>query len=62
MKGLPCLKSTNVVEVVDIKEYVKKDGSVTTFSNWYNKGGKERQKMRSRTFLGIARAMAEQWG
>lgn len=30
--------------------------------NWYNKGGKERSKIRSRTFPGIANAMAEQWG
>lgn len=61
LKGLPLLKSTNVVEVTDIKEYVKKNGSVTTYSDWLNKGGKERQKMRSKTFKGIAKAMAEQW-
>lgn len=30
--------------------------------NWFNKGGKERQKNRAKTFLGIAKAMAEQWG
>lgn len=30
--------------------------------NWFNKGGKDRQKNRSRTFKGIANAMAEQWG
>lgn len=30
--------------------------------NWFNKGGKERQKNRSKTFPGIAKAMAEQWG
>ena len=29
---------------------------------WFMKGGKERQKNRSKTFPGIARAMAEQWG
>lgn len=29
---------------------------------WFMKGGKERQKNRSKTFWGIARAMAEQWG
>ena len=28
----------------------------------YNKGGKDRQKNRSKTFPGIAKAMAEQWG
>lgn len=30
--------------------------------NWFNKGGKDRWKNRSRTFQGIANAMAEQWG
>lgn len=30
--------------------------------NWFNKGGRERQKNRARTFPGIAQAMAEQWG
>jgi len=30
--------------------------------NWYNKGGRERQKNRSKTFSGIAEAMAIQWG
>ena len=29
---------------------------------WFMKGGKERQKNRSKTFPGIAEAMAEQWG
>lgn len=29
---------------------------------WFMKGGKERQKNRSKTFPGIAQAMAEQWG
>ena len=30
--------------------------------NWFNKGGKDRQKNRTKTFQGIADAMAEQWG
>ena len=30
--------------------------------NWFNKGGKDRQKNRAVTFKGIADAMAEQWG
>ncbi len=30
--------------------------------NWFNKGGKDRQKNRAKTFEGIAEAMAEQWG
>lgn len=30
--------------------------------NWFNKGGKERQKNRSKTFYEVAAAMADQWG
>lgn len=29
---------------------------------WYSKGGKDRQKNRSKTFPGVAKAMADQWG
>ena len=53
LKGLPLLKPT---KIVDVSESTKIPG------NWYNKGGKERQKNRSKTFEGIAKAMAEQWG
>lgn len=31
-------------------------------ASWYQKGGKDRQKNRAKTFPGIAKAMAEQWG
>lgn len=31
-------------------------------ADWFNKGGKDRQKNRAKTFSGIASAMAEQWG
>lgn len=30
--------------------------------NWFNRGGKDRQKNRAKTFQGIADAMANQWG
>ena len=53
LKGLPKLRPTNVVEVSE---------STKIAGNWFNKGGKERQKNRSKTFEGIAKAMAEQWG
>ena len=36
--------------------------STTIAGNWFNKGGKDRAKNRSKTFHGIAQAMAEQWG
>jgi hypothetical protein len=53
LKGLEPLKATNIVEVSE---------STKIAGNWFNKGGKERQKNRSKTFEGIAKAMAEQWG
>lgn len=53
LKGVPQLEPTNVVDVVQ---------STKIAGNWFNKGGKERQKNRSKTFEGIAKAMAEQWG
>ena len=31
-------------------------------NGWGSSGGKQRQKNRSKTFPGIAEAMAEQWG
>lgn len=53
LKGLPPLFSTMTI---DHSESTKKTG------NWFNKGGKNRQKNRARTFDGIAKAMASQWG
>lgn len=62
LKGLPKLKPTNIVEP-NIIEYKNGKG---TDSPWHmNTMGlpkEERSKMRSKTFPGIADAMAEQWG
>ena len=52
LKGLPKLQPTNIVEE---RQSTKIPG------NWFNHGGKERQKNRAKTFPGIAKAMAEQW-
>lgn len=52
LKGLPQLQPTDIC-----KEYQS-----TNVADWYQNGGKNRQKNRSKTFPGIARAMAEQWG
>ncbi|KKN74889.1 hypothetical protein LCGC14_0386380 [marine sediment metagenome] len=49
LKGLPLLEPTNVV-----------DGRVPRVH--YEGPGKDRWKNRSRTYYGIAEAMAEQWG
>lgn len=55
LKGLPPLKPTNIV---------KPKTTTKTAGNWYNKAkpGVDRQTQRSKTFWGVARAMAEQWG
>lgn len=53
LKGLPPLQPT---AIVDYKCGCHEAGT------WFMKGGKERQKNRSKTFPGIAKAMAEQWG
>ena len=53
LKGLPKLEPTDITEE---RQSSKIPG------NWFNHGGKERQKNRAKTFPGIAKAMAEQWG
>ena len=55
LKGLPPLIPT---------DYIPKEQCQSTkiAGNWYNKGGKDRQGNRAKTFPGIAAAMAEQWG
>jgi len=52
LKGLPPLKPTNILE-----EYQ----STKIAGNWFNKGGKDRQKNRSKFWEGIAEAMSDQW-
>lgn len=53
LRGLPKLKPTNEVEY---KCNCHEAGT------WFMKGGKDRQKNRAKTFPGVAKAMAEQWG
>ena len=53
LKGLPLLQPTDIVEPT---------ANCHESGTWFMKGGKERQKNRSKTFPGIAKAMAEQWG
>ena len=52
-KGVEPLKPTNIV---------KPEANCHEAGTWFMKGGKDRQKNRSKTFPGIAKAMAEQWG
>lgn len=61
LKGLPELIPTNIVEIPQRKKF----DSGKTMPSWYaeawNLPKEERAKLRSKTFHGIAKAMAEQW-
>ncbi len=61
LKGLPKLTPTNIVEP---KMYIYKNGRKD--SMWHMESLKlsaeERRRIRSQTFPGLAKAMAEQWG
>jgi len=62
IKGLPMLEPTNIVDPGDF--HITKSGK--KLPKWYHDAlklsPKERAKARSRTFPGIAKAMASQWG
>ena len=53
LKNLPELKPTNII-------YKRQSTKIP--GNWFNKGGKDRQKNRSKFFDGFAQAMEDQWG
>ena len=62
LKGLPELTPTNIVEIPPRKKF----DSGKTMPSWYAEAWhlpkEERAKLRSKTFPGIAKAMAQQWG
>jgi hypothetical protein len=59
LKGLPLLKPTNTVGKGE--RHITKSGR--SLPKWYNLSEtKDRWKIRSKTFGGIADAMAQQWG
>lgn len=58
LKNVPELTYTNVV--TPPPRQVLRSGK--TMAKWYSNCGKDRAKVRSKTFEGIATAMAEQWG
>jgi site-specific DNA-cytosine methylase len=68
LKNLPKLQPTNIVSKGEFKEWVdKKSGKVKRQALWYyealqqSKTPQERRTLRSKTFIGIAKAMANQW-
>ena len=66
-KNLPDLIHTNVVGKGEMKEWVDKNGKTKRQAKWYfdalskAKTPEERRTLRSKTFDGIANAMAEQY-
>lgn len=62
LKGLPMLSPTKIVEIPDRIQF--KSGK--TMAKWYVEAGnlskEQRALVRSKTFPGIAKAMATQWG
>lgn len=68
LKNLPKLQPTNIVSKGDFMEWVdKKTGKTKRQATWYYdallkaKSNEERRTLRSKTFEGMARAMAIQW-
>lgn len=59
LKNLPKLKATKIVGKGDFINWISKEGKPKRMAKWYsdNKTGTSR----SRTFIGIAKAMASQW-
>ena len=67
LKNLPLLVPTNIVEKGEFIEFVSKKGVKKRQPKWYfdalknSKNALERSKLRSKTFKGIAKAMATQF-
>ena len=65
IKGVPLLSSTEIVGKGEMKANNRKNGRIEYRAKWFEDArklsSKERSKVRSKTFPGVARAMAEQW-
>jgi len=67
LKNLPKLNPTNIVEKGEFFEWIDKNGKKKRQAKWYMdalskaKTSAERRSLRSKTFKGIAEAMAEQY-
>tara|TARA_R110000823_G_C15718161_1_gene478337 strand:- start:15 stop:689 length:675 start_codon:yes stop_codon:yes gene_type:complete len=67
LKNLPLLKATNIVGKGEFIEFIGKDGKKKKQPKWYfdalvnAKNTEERRTLRSKTFPGMAKAMAKQW-
>lgn len=66
LKNLPSLKHTKIVDKGEFLEWTTPEGKKKRQAKWYcdalkAKTKEERQAIRSKTFPGIANAMADQW-
>ncbi len=61
LKGLPELQPTNVVSVPQRTRFDSGKSMPAWYAECWHLPKEERAKMRSKTFPGIAKAMAEQW-
>lgn len=61
LKGLPELTSTNIVEPPPRKQFDSGKTMPAWYADAWHLPKEERARLRSRTFEGIAKAMAEQW-
>ncbi len=63
LKGLPKLKPTKIVDKGEFKEWIDKNGKKKRQHLWYYNALRQKNTgaLRSKTFPGIAKAMAEQW-
>jgi len=67
LKNLPKLQPTDIVEKGEFFEFISKKGEKKRMPMWYYQALKDakstehRRTLRSKTFKGIAKAMAEQW-
>ena len=67
LKNLPILVPTEIVDKGEFFEFTSKKGEKKRMPMWYYKAlqdaktPEQRRTLRSKTFVGIAKAMAEQW-
>jgi hypothetical protein len=62
LKGLPSLVETDVVAPEPRKKFASGNTMPTWYADAWHLPKEERAKLRSKTFPGIAKAMADQWG
>lgn len=62
LKGIELLKPTNVVKPPERKRFASGNTMPEWYASAWNLPKEERARLRSKTFPGIAEAMAEQWG